>query len=133
MALQASTSSAHHVHPGPAAAGGAGPSSSHGRQAGHHHSHKLHSGHSHRSLEPAHAHRRLTVFHGLRAPPIELLPYLERVAKYTKCSPVCFVMALSYMDQLAVVGAWARQHDVAPSLPACSAAQRSAGPRSSFV
>lgn len=46
---------------------------------------------------------RLTVFHGLRPPPIGLQAYLERVAKYTKCSPVCFIMALTYMDTLAQV------------------------------
>ncbi|KXZ50651.1 CYCU1 protein [Gonium pectorale] len=44
---------------------------------------------------------KLTVFHGLRPPPIGLQAYLERVAKYTKCSPVCFIMALVYMDHLA--------------------------------
>ncbi|KAG2483924.1 hypothetical protein HYH03_017245 [Edaphochlamys debaryana] len=43
---------------------------------------------------------KLTVFHGLRPPPIALQSYLERVAKYTKCSPMCFVMALFYMDLL---------------------------------
>lgn len=43
---------------------------------------------------------RLTVFHGLRPPPISVEAYLERIAKYTKCSPVCFIMALSYMDVL---------------------------------
>ncbi|PNW87325.1 hypothetical protein CHLRE_02g118050v5 [Chlamydomonas reinhardtii] len=44
---------------------------------------------------------KLTVFHGLRPPPIGLQAYVERVAKFTKCSPVCFVMALVYMDLLA--------------------------------
>lgn len=46
---------------------------------------------------------KLTVFHGLRPPPIGLQAYVERVAKFTKCSPVCFVMALVYMDLLAQV------------------------------
>lgn len=44
---------------------------------------------------------KLTVFHGIRPPPISLQAYLERLAKYTKCSPVCFVISLYYMDQLA--------------------------------
>ncbi|KAG2452957.1 hypothetical protein HYH02_002294 [Chlamydomonas schloesseri] len=44
---------------------------------------------------------KLTVFHGLRPPPIGLQAYVERVAKFTKCSPVCFIMALVYMDLLA--------------------------------
>ncbi|EFJ42348.1 cyclin [Volvox carteri f. nagariensis] len=43
---------------------------------------------------------KLTVFHGLRPPPIGLQAYVERVAKYTKCSPVCFVMSMVYMDLL---------------------------------
>ncbi|GLC46058.1 hypothetical protein PLESTM_001820500 [Pleodorina starrii] len=43
---------------------------------------------------------KLTVFHGLRPPPIGLPAYVERVAKYTKCSPVCFIMSLVYMDLL---------------------------------
>lgn len=43
----------------------------------------------------------LTVFHGLRAPPISIQAYLVRIAKYAKCSPSCFVNALIYMSQLA--------------------------------
>lgn len=43
---------------------------------------------------------RLTVFHGLRAPPITTEAYLLRIAKYAKCSPACFVAALGYMQRL---------------------------------
>lgn len=43
---------------------------------------------------------RLTPFHGLRPPPISIDAYIDRIAKYTKCSPVCFVMALVYIDLL---------------------------------
>ena len=43
----------------------------------------------------------LTVFHGLRAPPISVEAYLVRVAKYAKCSPACFVQALALVFRLA--------------------------------
>ncbi|XP_013594564.1 PREDICTED: cyclin-U1-1 [Brassica oleracea var. oleracea] len=36
-----------------------------------------------KSLEP---------FYGLRAPIISIAKYLERIYKYTKCSPACFVV-----------------------------------------
>ncbi|MEW5298138.1 MAG: hypothetical protein WDW36_001291 [Sanguina aurantia] len=41
-----------------------------------------------------------TIFHGMRPPPITIPAYLERIAKYSRCSPVCFVMATSYIDRL---------------------------------
>jgi hypothetical protein len=44
---------------------------------------------------------RLTVFHGLRAPPISIEAYVERLAKYSKCSPICFLFALNFMSALA--------------------------------
>lgn len=43
----------------------------------------------------------LTVFHGLRAPPISIEGYLVRIAKYAKCSPACFVTSLVHMLRLA--------------------------------
>lgn len=43
----------------------------------------------------------LTVFHGLRAPPISVEAYLVRVAKYAKCSPACFVQAVALVFRLA--------------------------------
>lgn len=53
---------------------------------------------------------KLTAFHGLRPPPISIEAYLDRIAKYTKCSPVCFVMSLLYMDILCQ-----RDDDMAPT------------------
>lgn len=44
---------------------------------------------------------QLTVFHGLRAPPISIEAYLVRIAKYAKCSPACFVHSLVHMLKLA--------------------------------
>lgn len=44
---------------------------------------------------------QLTVFHGLRAPPISVEAYLVRIAKYAKCSPACFAHAMLHMLKLA--------------------------------
>eukprot|EP00775_Hariotina_reticulata_P010536 gene10536-10696_t len=44
---------------------------------------------------------QLTVFHGLRAPPISIEAYLVRIAKYAKCSPACFAHAMVHMLKLA--------------------------------
>lgn len=44
---------------------------------------------------------QLTVFHGLRAPPISVEAYLVRIAKYAKCSPACFVHSMVHMLKLA--------------------------------
>ncbi|KAJ3676296.1 hypothetical protein LUZ60_003708 [Juncus effusus] len=41
----------------------------------------------------------LTVFHGLKAPNLGIQRYLERIYKYAKCSPSCFVLGLVYMDR----------------------------------
>lgn len=46
---------------------------------------------------------RLTPFHGLSSPPIALDAYLERISKFGKCSPACFIMALAYLDRLEAV------------------------------
>lgn len=43
---------------------------------------------------------KLTLFHGLHAPSIGVHKYLERIYKYTNCSPSCFVVAYAYMDRL---------------------------------
>lgn len=48
-----------------------------------------------------HSPTRLTMFHGLCAPPISVEKYMERLAKYTKCSPSCFILAYVYMTRLA--------------------------------
>ncbi|KAK9691889.1 hypothetical protein RND81_09G226700 [Saponaria officinalis] len=42
----------------------------------------------------------LEVFHGIRAPNISIPKYLERLYKYTECSPSCFVVAYIYIDRL---------------------------------
>ncbi|MQL84330.1 hypothetical protein Taro_016822 [Colocasia esculenta] len=41
----------------------------------------------------------VTVFHGLRAPNLSIRRYIERIFKYSKCSPSCFVLAQVYMDR----------------------------------
>lgn len=42
----------------------------------------------------------LKVFHGVRAPNITIEKYLERLYKYTDCSPSCFVVGYVYIDRL---------------------------------
>ncbi|KAJ8434612.1 hypothetical protein Cgig2_025038 [Carnegiea gigantea] len=42
----------------------------------------------------------LNVFHGVRAPSISIGKYLERLYKYTNCSPSCFVVGYVYIDRL---------------------------------
>ncbi|KAJ7521561.1 hypothetical protein O6H91_19G059800 [Diphasiastrum complanatum] len=44
--------------------------------------------------------RRLTIFHGSRPPSISIGKYLERLFKYTSCSPSCFVLGYVYIDRL---------------------------------
>lgn len=44
--------------------------------------------------------KSLNVFHGVRAPGISILKYLERLYKYTSCSPSCFVVGYVYIDRL---------------------------------
>lgn len=51
-------------------------------------------------LSNGHINSNLTLFHGLRAPNIGVQKYLERIYKYTNCSPSCFVVAYTYMDRL---------------------------------
>eukprot|EP00250_Pteridium_aquilinum_P006057 c16043_g1_i1 orf=233-979(+) len=53
-----------------------------------------------KSLKGPVAHRRLTPFHGIRPPNISILKYLQRIYKYTNCSPSCFVVGFILMDQL---------------------------------
>ncbi|CAA7388707.1 unnamed protein product [Spirodela intermedia] len=40
-----------------------------------------------------------TIFHGLRAPNLTINSYLERIFKYSRCSPSCFVLAEIYIDR----------------------------------
>ncbi|CAJ1956362.1 unnamed protein product [Sphenostylis stenocarpa] len=42
----------------------------------------------------------LNTFHGVRAPSISIPRYLERIYKYTNCSPSCFVVGYVYIDRL---------------------------------
>ncbi|KDP25867.1 hypothetical protein JCGZ_22897 [Jatropha curcas] len=44
--------------------------------------------------------KRLNAFHGIRAPSISIPKYLERLYKYTNCSPSCFVVGYVYLDRL---------------------------------
>jgi len=41
----------------------------------------------------------VTIFHGLRAPNLTLQSYIERIFKYSKCSPSCFILAHIYIDR----------------------------------
>uniref|UniRef100_A0A5B7C1S3 Putative cyclin-U1-1 n=1 Tax=Davidia involucrata TaxID=16924 RepID=A0A5B7C1S3_DAVIN len=44
--------------------------------------------------------KSLNAFHGVRAPSISIPKYLERIYKYTNCSPSCFVVGFVYIDRL---------------------------------
>ncbi|KAL5995949.1 hypothetical protein ACLOJK_026022 [Asimina triloba] len=41
----------------------------------------------------------ITVFHGSRAPNLSIKQYMDRIFKYSNCSPSCFVLAHIYMDR----------------------------------
>jgi len=43
-----------------------------------------------------------TLFHSSRLPPISIRDYVARIAKYSKCSDVCLVIALVLMDRFLV-------------------------------
>ncbi|EEF46675.1 cyclin-U1-1 [Ricinus communis] len=47
-----------------------------------------------------HLGKSLNAFHGVRAPTISIPKYLERLYKYTNCSPSCFVVGYVYIDRL---------------------------------
>ncbi|KAF3443728.1 hypothetical protein FNV43_RR13418 [Rhamnella rubrinervis] len=49
---------------------------------------------------PTRVGKSLNAFHGVRAPSISIGKYLERLYKYTNCSPSCFVVGYVYMDRL---------------------------------
>ncbi|KAI5660695.1 hypothetical protein M9H77_20018 [Catharanthus roseus] len=56
-------------------------------------------------LQQCHHHHRsgkksLKAFDGIRAPSISIPKYLERIYKYTNCSPSCFVVGYVYIDRL---------------------------------
>ncbi|XP_020238763.1 cyclin-P3-1 isoform X2 [Cajanus cajan] len=50
-------------------------------------------------LEAKHMEDVLTVFHGLRAPTLSVRKYIDRIFKYSGCSPSCFVVAHIYVDR----------------------------------
>lgn len=55
-------------------------------------------------------------FRGRRAPSIPIHAYLHRFAKYAKCSPVCFVMAQTYLERLSQVHLLCAFHHCSASL-----------------
>jgi len=42
----------------------------------------------------------ITIFHAQRPPTISIKSYLERIVKYSPCSPECYVLALIYIDRI---------------------------------
>ncbi|MCL7031740.1 hypothetical protein MKW94_017553 [Papaver nudicaule] len=44
--------------------------------------------------------KTLKLFHGVRAPSMSIAKYLERIYKYTNCSPSCLVVGYVYIDRL---------------------------------
>ncbi|XP_073147591.1 cyclin-U1-1 [Henckelia pumila] len=44
--------------------------------------------------------KSLSPFHGVREPGISLEKYIERIYKYTSCSPSCFVVGFVYIDRV---------------------------------
>ncbi|CAK7346596.1 unnamed protein product [Dovyalis caffra] len=42
----------------------------------------------------------VTIFHGLRPPTVSIQQYVDRIFKYSACSPSCFVVANIYVDRL---------------------------------
>ncbi|KAL0001742.1 hypothetical protein SO802_015523 [Lithocarpus litseifolius] len=52
------------------------------------------------SLSSALLGKSFNAFHGVRAPNISIPKYLERLYKYTDCSPSCFVVGYVYIDRL---------------------------------
>ncbi|XP_024981789.1 cyclin-P3-1 isoform X3 [Cynara cardunculus var. scolymus] len=41
----------------------------------------------------------ITVFHGSRAPTLTIQQYVDRIFKYSRCSPSCFIVAYVYIDR----------------------------------
>ncbi|KAJ6709041.1 hypothetical protein OIU74_010195 [Salix koriyanagi] len=41
----------------------------------------------------------VTIFHGLKPPPVTIRQYVDRIFKYSACSPSCFVVAHVYVDR----------------------------------
>ncbi|GMJ09118.1 cyclin p4;1 [Hibiscus trionum] len=41
----------------------------------------------------------VAVFHGIRVPTISIRQYIDRIFKYARCSPSCFLVAYIYLDR----------------------------------
>ncbi|KAL0391013.1 UNVERIFIED_CONTAM: Cyclin-P3-1 [Sesamum calycinum] len=52
-----------------------------------------------RMLESLQTKDVVTIFHGLRAPSLSIQQYIDRIFKYSCCSPSCFVIAHIYVDR----------------------------------
>lgn len=52
-----------------------------------------------RSLEMSRRKDGVTIFHSSRPPGLSIRQYLERIFKYSPCSPSCFVAAQIYIDR----------------------------------
>lgn len=50
-------------------------------------------------LESKHIKDVVTAFHGLREPTLSVRKYIDRIFKYSRCSPSCFVVAHIYVDR----------------------------------
>lgn len=50
-------------------------------------------------LETAQIKDAITIFHGSRAPTLSVRQYIDRIFKYSGCSPSCFVVAHIYVDR----------------------------------
>lgn len=44
--------------------------------------------------------KEVTIFHAQRPPTISIQSYLERIVKYSPCSPECYILALIYIDRI---------------------------------
>ncbi|KAF8019877.1 hypothetical protein BT93_G0537 [Corymbia citriodora subsp. variegata] len=52
-----------------------------------------------RLLETSQSKHVPTIFHGVRPPALTIRQYMERIFKYSGCSPSCFIIAQIYMDR----------------------------------
>ncbi|XP_057497751.1 cyclin-P3-1-like [Actinidia eriantha] len=52
-----------------------------------------------RSIKASKRKEVITVFHGSKAPALSIRQYIERIFKYSSCSPSCFVVAYIYLDR----------------------------------
>lgn len=50
-------------------------------------------------LEATKKQEKITVFHGLQAPNLSIRSYIDRIFKYSNCSPSCFTLAYVYIDR----------------------------------